>query len=62
VLLFTFVATWNNYFLPLVMLGEPRWYPVTVGLSQWNGKPTRAAAPRCWSRSRSPARSPPSCR
>jgi multiple sugar transport system permease protein len=40
VLLFTFVATWNNYFLPLVMLSEPRWYPVTVGLYQWNGQAT----------------------
>ena len=36
VLLFTFVATWNNFFLPLVMLSEPRWYPLTVGLTQWN--------------------------
>jgi multiple sugar transport system permease protein len=36
VLLFTLVATWNNYFLPLVMLSEPRWYPLTVGLAQWN--------------------------
>ena len=40
VLLFTFVATWNNYFLPLVMLSEPKWYPVTVGLYQWNGSAT----------------------
>ena len=40
VLLFTFVATWNNYFLPLVMLSEPKWYPVTVGLYQWNGAAT----------------------
>jgi multiple sugar transport system permease protein len=38
VLLFTFVATWNNYFLPLVMLSEPRWYPLTVGLAQWNSQ------------------------
>ena len=38
VLLFTFVATWNNYFLPLVMLSEPRWYPLTVGLAQWNAQ------------------------
>jgi multiple sugar transport system permease protein len=38
VLLFTFVATWNNYFLPLVMLSEPRWYPLTVGLAQWNNQ------------------------
>ena len=36
VLLFTFVATWNNYFLPLVMLSKPKWYPLTVGLAQWN--------------------------
>jgi multiple sugar transport system permease protein len=36
VLLFTFVATWNNFFLPLVMLSEPKWYPLTVGLAQWN--------------------------
>jgi multiple sugar transport system permease protein len=40
VLLFTFVATWNNYFLPLVMLSEPRWYPLTVGLAQWNAQTT----------------------
>ena len=32
VLLFTFVATWNNYFLPLIMLSEPKWYPLTVGI------------------------------
>src|SRR3954453_14204993 len=38
VLLFTFVATWNNYFLPLVMLSEPKWYPLTVGLAPWNGQ------------------------
>jgi multiple sugar transport system permease protein len=40
VLLFTFVATWNNYFLPLVMLSESRWYPLTVGLAQWNNQAT----------------------
>jgi multiple sugar transport system permease protein len=40
VLLFTFVATWNNYFLPLVMLSEQRWYPLTVGLAQWNSQAT----------------------
>ena len=38
VLLFTTVATWNNYFLPLVMLSNPNWYPVTVGLGQWNAQ------------------------
>ena len=36
VLLFTLVATWNNYFLPLIMLNDPRYYPITVGLSSWS--------------------------
>lgn len=36
VLLFTLVATWNNYFLPLIVLNDPQWFPLTVGLSQWN--------------------------
>ena len=36
VLLFTLVATWNNYFLPLIMLNEPKYYPITVGLSSWS--------------------------
>ncbi|GGT31782.1 ABC transporter permease [Streptomyces atratus] len=36
VLLFTTVATWNNYFLPLIMLKDPDWYPLTVGLDAWN--------------------------
>ncbi|MFF7469082.1 ABC transporter permease subunit [Streptomyces sp. NPDC008092] len=35
VVLFTLVATWNNYFLPLIMLNDPKLYPVTVGLSSW---------------------------
>ncbi|MDR0286014.1 MAG: carbohydrate ABC transporter permease [Propionibacteriaceae bacterium] len=35
VLLFQLVATWNNYFLPLIMLNSPEWYPLTVGLAQW---------------------------
>jgi len=35
VLLFTLVATWNNYFLPLIMLSTPDLYPLTVGLAQW---------------------------
>jgi multiple sugar transport system permease protein len=34
VLLFALVATWNNYFLPLIMLSEPKWYPLTVGIRQ----------------------------
>jgi multiple sugar transport system permease protein len=38
VLLFTFVATWNNYFLPLVVLSDPKFYPLTVGLASWNAQ------------------------
>ena len=35
VLLLSFVATWNNYFLPLVVLSRPSLFPVTVGLASW---------------------------
>jgi multiple sugar transport system permease protein len=38
VLLFTLVATWNNYFLPLIMLNDPKLYPITVGLSAWSSQ------------------------
>jgi multiple sugar transport system permease protein len=34
VALFAFVACWNNYFLPLIMLSEPKWYPLTVGIRE----------------------------
>ncbi|TXN30972.1 carbohydrate ABC transporter permease [Lacisediminihabitans profunda] len=44
VLLFAIVATWNNYFLPLIMLSDPTWYPLTVGLSQWSAQATGVAA------------------
>ena len=36
ILLFGFVAIWNNYFLPLVMLNDPSLFPITVGLQSWN--------------------------
>jgi multiple sugar transport system permease protein len=35
VLLFTMVATWNNFFLPLVMLSDSALFPLTVGLRSW---------------------------
>ncbi|MEU4565380.1 carbohydrate ABC transporter permease [Micromonospora sp. NPDC023956] len=35
VLLFSMVATWNNFFLPLVMLSDQNLYPLTVGLRSW---------------------------
>jgi multiple sugar transport system permease protein len=44
VLLFAVVATWNNYFLPLIMLSEPTLYPLTLGLNQWNAQATGAGA------------------
>jgi multiple sugar transport system permease protein len=35
VLLFTLVATWNNYFLPLIMLNSSDLFPLPVGLALW---------------------------
>jgi multiple sugar transport system permease protein len=35
VALFAIVATWNNYFLPLIMLNDQDLYPLTLGLYQW---------------------------
>lgn len=36
VLLFTTVSNWNNFFLPLIMIRNPDWYPLTVGINSWN--------------------------
>jgi multiple sugar transport system permease protein len=33
VFLFQFVAIWNNYMLPFIMLGDDKLFPLTVGLS-----------------------------
>jgi multiple sugar transport system permease protein len=38
VLLFTMVATWNNYFLPLIMIRNPNWFPLTLGIDSWNAQ------------------------
>ncbi|MDF7640727.1 carbohydrate ABC transporter permease [Bifidobacterium sp. ESL0798] len=46
VLLFAIVSTWNNYFLPLIMLNDPKWYPLTVGLAEWNAQATGSATPK----------------
>lgn len=43
VLLFNLVTTWNNYFLPLIMLSDPTLYPLTVGLNQLNNQVTTGA-------------------
>jgi multiple sugar transport system permease protein len=36
VFLFQFVAIWNNFFLPLIMLRSQELFPVTYGLYTWN--------------------------
>jgi multiple sugar transport system permease protein len=41
-LLFSMVVTMNNYLLPLIMLKNPDWYPLTVGLNAWNAQATTA--------------------
>ena len=38
IFLFQFVAIWNNFFLPLVMLSNEKLYPVTLGLYTWNNE------------------------
>ncbi|HZX09067.1 carbohydrate ABC transporter permease [Kribbella sp.] len=43
-LLFAMVSTWNNYFLPLIMLSKPNLYPLTVGLTQWSNQATGVGA------------------
>ncbi|MDR0284925.1 MAG: carbohydrate ABC transporter permease [Propionibacteriaceae bacterium] len=35
VLLLSVVATWNNFFLPSVMLANSKLWPITVGLNTW---------------------------
>jgi multiple sugar transport system permease protein len=39
IFLFQFVAIWNNFFLPFVVLNDPTYYPVNVGLATWNFDP-----------------------
>ncbi|MDT0268822.1 carbohydrate ABC transporter permease [Streptomyces sp. DSM 44915] len=41
VLLFQFVGIWNNFFLPLVMLTDPKLFPMTLGLFQWSSRVTQ---------------------
>ncbi len=36
IFLFQFVAIWNNFFLPLIMLRDETLMPVTLGLYVWN--------------------------
>ncbi|WP_461008533.1 carbohydrate ABC transporter permease [Streptomyces capparidis] len=41
ILLFQFVAIWNNFFLPLVMLTDPELFPMTLGLFHWSSRATQ---------------------
>lgn len=42
--LISFIAAWNNYFLPLVLLGNQHLFPMTVGLSVWLSTVTSASS------------------
>lgn len=44
IFLFQFVAIWNNFFLPLVMLKDTTLYPVTLGLYTWQSQVSRLPA------------------
>ena len=50
--LLSFIGTWNNYFLPLVLLGTETRFPLTVGCPAWSSELQRRPAPasRCTQR------------
>jgi multiple sugar transport system permease protein len=39
IFLFQFVAIWNSFFLPLIVLTDPSLFPVNLGLATWNFDP-----------------------
>lgn len=39
IFLFQFVAIWNSFFLPLIVLSDPSLFPVNLGLATWNFDP-----------------------
>ncbi|HEX6540649.1 MAG TPA: carbohydrate ABC transporter permease [Ktedonobacterales bacterium] len=43
IFLFQFVAIWNSFFLPLIVLSDPNLFPVNVGLATWNFDPASHA-------------------
>jgi multiple sugar transport system permease protein len=45
IFLFQFVAIWNNFFLPLIMLNNDRLFPLSLGLYEWNSLTQYAGAP-----------------
>ena len=44
VFLLSVVGAWNNFFLPQVVLTNPKLFPITVGLTQWQTKSQAGAA------------------
>ena len=46
IFLFHFVAVWNNFLLPLIMLSDERLFPVTLGLYTWNTQVNQVPALR----------------
>ncbi len=44
VFLFQFVAVWTNFFLQYVMVSDPQYFPITVGLQLWNSSYTSGGA------------------
>ena len=60
--LFTIVATWNDCFLPLIMLKDSDWFPLTIGLNQWKDQASTAggwSSRSCACRSTGSPASPP---
>jgi multiple sugar transport system permease protein len=45
VFLFSFVGSWNNFFLPLIVLNDTEKYPLILGLSVWNSVQTGNTPP-----------------
>jgi multiple sugar transport system permease protein len=45
IFLFQFVAVWNNFFLPLIMLTNNHLYPISLGLYGWDSQTQYAGAP-----------------
>ncbi len=39
IFLFQFVAIWNSFFLPLIVLSDPNLFPVNLGLATWSFDP-----------------------
>lgn len=40
IFLFQFVNVWNSFFLPLIVLTDPNYFPVNLGLQTWNFDPS----------------------